>query len=225
MRETLNLVAILDDMNPSMVWRKLSQLDYIEETDEGLSFVIYDKIKGKKLGDYVYQITLNGIKSRGYLQIVNKDMIEQILNFKSNFISRPLFGLMPDQKLMTFTFETKKGFGVEYIEYMLTKIEKDLGIEFEPAEDYELEDFTDANDTFNLDLLKKIAEDEGEYDTWDEDGDDADYPRRYINEKDSESKQDVEIEKKTNPDNKMRKKPKIEPKNGKKNKKNDNPFW
>ena len=187
MRETLNLVAILDDIDPRMIWRKLSQLDYIEETEEGLSFVIYDKIKEKKLGDYVYKITLNGIRNRGYLKIVNKDMIEKILNFKNDFISRPLFGLMPDQKLLTFTFETEKGFGVEYIEYMLTKIEKDLGIEFEPAEEYELEDFSEASDSHNLELLKKIAEDEGEYDTWDNDEDDADYPRRYIDKKNVEA--------------------------------------
>ena len=224
MRETLNLVAILDDMNPTMVWRKLSKFDYIEETEEGLSFVSYDKIRGKKLGEYVYQITLNGIKSRGYLQIVDKEMIEQILNFKSDFISRPLFGLMPDQKLLTFTFETKKGFGVEYIEYMLGKIEKDLRIEFEPAEEYELEDFSEGDESYNLDLLKKIAEDEGEYDTWDKDGDDSDYPRRYIDEKDAEPKPEEIKEEKTETD-KESNKTNIKPKNDKKNKKNDNPFW
>ena len=208
MNETLNLVAILDDMNPSAVWNALSRLDYIEETEEGLSFVVYDKIKNNKLRDYVYKITLNGIKARGYLQIVSQEKIENILNFKNNFISRPLFGLMPDQKLLTFTFETEKGFGVEYVEYLLSKIEQDLGIEFEPAEEYELEDFNEDNETRNLELLKKIAEDEGEYDTWD-DNDENDYPRRYVKEEeDVPADVDKNIIKKD--ENK---------------KKNDNPFW
>ena len=210
MSQTLNLVAILDDMNPSAVWKKLSMLDYIEETEEGLSFVAYDRIKSKKLKEHAYKITLNGIRNRGYLKYVSQEKIEKILNFKTSYISRPLFGLMPDQRILTFTFETDKGFGVEFVEYMLDKTEKDLGIEFEPAEEYELEDFNEENETRNLELLKKIAENEGEYDTW-EDDDDEDYPQRYV--KDTE-----EYEKTEESDTNFFE-------DDKKDKKKDNPFW
>ncbi len=194
MGETLNLIAVLEDIQPQKLWLDLSRLTYIEETDEGLSIVPLSKLTNAKLKKDVLNTTHRGMKLRGYSSKNLNQKINKILNYDIPEIKRPLFGLMPDQQLLTFTFETEKGLGVEYVEYMLQVIEADLGIEFEPAEEYELEDFSDDEEAHNLALLRRIAEEEGlgDEDSWfdEEESEEEDYPRRFIKEKENEDKGD-----------------------------------
>ena len=200
MGETINLIAVLENVNPNKLWRNLSRLKYIEETEEGLSIVPVKKLGDKDLSEKIYELTLKGIRLRGLLTKVSKKKIDSILSFDLVEIRRPLFGLMPDQNLLTFTFETEDGFGVEYVEIMLAMIEKDLKIEFEPAEEFDLDDFADEDNEHNIELLKQIAENEGEFDTWSENEDeDEDYPRRILKNEDEDEDSDTGIKK--NPEN------------------------
>ncbi len=202
MGETLNLVAVLEDIPPKRLWEDLSNLPYIEETDEGLSIVPYSKLPSSELKKKILQITREGMKLRGYSSKGTNKRIEKILNFEMPEIRRPLFGLMPDQNLLTFTFETEKGMCVEYVEFMIEIIESDLGIEFEPAEEYELGDFSDESEAHNLELLRKIAAEEGfdDEESWYDEDEDEDYPRRYLkDDDDDEYDEDLDDDEQDNP--------------------------